>query len=133
SEGGKRFTDATVAAGLQDRAFGYGFDVRAADFDGDGDQDLYVANDSDANYLYRNEGDGTFKEVGVWSGCALDANGRTQASMGIAVGDAFGDGLLDLFTTNFAEDYSTLYRALGGGLFEDASEESGVGPITYLP
>ncbi|PYS93568.1 MAG: hypothetical protein DMF50_13365 [Acidobacteria bacterium] len=133
SEGGKRFTDATVAAGLQDRALGYGFGVRAADFDGDGDQDLYVANDSDANYLYRNEGDGTFKEVGVWSGCALDANGRTQASMGIAVGDAFGDGLLDLFTTNFAEDYSTLYRALGGGLFEDASEESGVGRITFLP
>ncbi len=133
SEGGKRFVDATVAAGLEDRGLGYGFAVRAADFDDDGDVDIYVANDSDPNYLYRNEGNGTFKEVGVWSGCALDANGAAQASMGIAVGDATGDGLLDLFVTNFSQDFSTLYRGLGGGLFEDASEETGVGPATYGP
>jgi hypothetical protein len=133
SEGGKRFVDATVAAGLEDHGMGYGFAVRAADFDDDGDVDIYVANDSDPNYLYRNEGNGTFKEVGVWSGCALDANGAAQASMGIAVGDATGDGLLDLFVTNFSQDFSTLYRGLGGGLFEDASEETGVGPLTYGP
>jgi enediyne biosynthesis protein E4 len=133
SEGGRRFEDATAAAGLEDRGLAYGFAVRAADFDGDGDVDLYVANDSDPNYLYRNEGDGTFKEVGVWSGCALDANGAAQASMGIAVGDATGDGLLDIFVTNFSQDFSTLYRGMGGGLFEDASEETGVGPPTYMP
>ena len=133
SDQGRRFEDATAAAGLEDRGLAYGFAVRAADFDGDGDLDLYVANDSDPNYLYRNEGDGTFKEVGVWSGCALDANGAAQASMGIAVGDATGDGLLDIFVTNFSQDFSTLYRGLGGGLFEDASEETGVGPPTYKP
>jgi len=133
SEGGARFTDATREAGLEDTALGFGFAVRAGDFDGDGDPDLYVANDSDPNYLYRNEGDGTFREVGVWSGCALDANGAAQASMGIAAGDMNGDGLLDLVVTNFSQDFSTLYRGLGQGLFEDASEETGVGPITYLP
>jgi len=133
SEGGRRFVDATAAAGLEDRGLGYGFAVRAADFDDDGDIDIYVANDSDPNYLYRNDGHGVFQEVGVWSGCALDANGASQASMGIAVGDINDDGLLDIFVTNFAQDFSTLYRGLGGGLFEDASEETGVGPATYGP
>jgi enediyne biosynthesis protein E4 len=133
SVAGKRFVDATVEAGLQDRARGFGFAVRAADFDGDGRVDLYVANDSDPNYLYRNEGNGTFKEMATWSGSALDANGAAQASMGIAVGDATGDGLLDMFVTNFSEDFSTLYRGLGNLLFEDASREAGVGPPTYRP
>jgi enediyne biosynthesis protein E4 len=130
---GKRFVDATVEAGLQDRARGFGFGVRAADFDGDGRVDLYVANDSDPNYLYRNEGNGTFKEMATWAGSALDANGAAQASMGIAVGDATGDGLLDIFVTNFSEDFSTLYRGLGNLLFEDASRETGVGQPTYRP
>jgi enediyne biosynthesis protein E4 len=133
SEGGKRFVDATAAAGLEDRGMAYGFAVRAADYDDDGDIDLYVANDSDPNYLYRNEGNGTFREIGVWSGCALDANGAAQASMGVAVGDATGSGRLDIVVTNFSQDFSTLYRGLGDGLFEDASEETGVGPATYLP
>ncbi|MBI1950388.1 MAG: CRTAC1 family protein [Acidobacteria bacterium] len=133
SEGGRRFVDATSEAGLQDRGLAYGFAVRAADFDDDGDLDLYVANDSDPNYLYRNEGNGTFREVGVWSGCALDANGAAQASMGVAIGDAAGDGALDIFTTNFSQDFSTFYRGLGGGFFDDASEETGIGPATFLP
>jgi hypothetical protein len=133
SEGGRRFVDATAAAGFSDRGRAYGFAVRAADFDDDGDLDLYVANDSDPNYLYRNEGNGTFREIGVWSGCALDANGAAQASMGVAIGDATGDGPLDIFVTNFSEDFSTLYRGLGGGLFDDASEETGIGPATFLP
>jgi hypothetical protein len=128
---GGRFVEATEEAGLEDRGLGFGFTVRAADYDGDGDLDLYVANDSDPNYLYRNEGGGRFKEVATWSGCALDENGAAQASMGLAVGDADGDGVLDIFTTNFSEDFSTLYRGLGDGLFEDVSRASGVGPATY--
>jgi hypothetical protein len=128
-----RFRDATEEAGLADRGLAFGFAVRAADFDGDGDLDLYVANDSDPNYLYRNEGGGRFREVGTWAGCALDANGAAQASMGVAVGDTRNIGRLDLFVTNFSEDFSTLYRGVGGGLFEDASEESGVGPPTWRP
>ena len=132
NEGG-RFVDATIEAGMQDKALGFGFGVRAADFDGDGRIDLYVANDSDPNYLYRNEGKGVFKEIGTWAGSALDENGAAQASMGIAVGDVDGDGVLDLFTTNFSEDFSTLYHGVGNGLFEDVSKASGVGPATYRP
>jgi enediyne biosynthesis protein E4 len=130
---GGHFVDATAEAGLQDKALGFGFGVRAADFDGDGKPDLYVANDSDPNYLYRNEGKGVFREVGTWAGAALDENGAAQASMGIAVGDVDGDGILDLFTTNFSEDFSTLYRGVGDGLFEDVSKASGVGPATFRP
>ena len=127
------FVDATVASGLQDRALGFGFTVRAFDYDGDGDQDLYVANDSDPNYLYRNEGHGTFKDVATWAGCAFDEKGSAQASMGLAVGDITGHGRWDIFTTNFAEDFSTLYQAIGGGLFEDVSRVTGIGPLTYRP
>lgn len=130
---GGRYTDATAAAGLQDRALGFGFAARAADFDGDDDVDLYVANDSDPNALFRKGEGGTFEEVGVWSGCALDGNGRSQASMGIAVGDVCGEGPLDIVVTNFSEDFATLYRSMGDGLFEDVSKESGVGPATYRP
>ena len=133
SEGGKRFVDATAEAGMQDLGLGFGFGVRAGDFDGDGDVDVFVANDSDPNYLYRNEGHGVFREVATWSGCALDSNGASQANMGVAVGDVDGDGVPDIFTTTFSEDFSTLYRGLGNGLFEDVSRASGVGPATYRP
>jgi hypothetical protein len=133
SDGKGRFVDATEKAGMRDRALAFGFSVRALDFDLDGDLDVYVANDSDANYLYRNEGGGRFQEVGLWSGCALDRNGAAQASMGVTAGDANGDGRPDVFVTNFAEDFSTLYLSSGEGAFEDASTRAGVGPATYLP
>jgi len=65
------------------------------DVDRDGDTDRYVANGSDANYLYRNENNGRFRESGTWAGCALDEKGAAQASMGIVVGDVNGDGRRD--------------------------------------
>ena len=126
-----RFVEATHEAGMKDLALGFGFAVRAADFDEDGDQDLYVANDSDPNYLYRNDGLGRFTEVGVMSLCALDGNGAAQASMGIATGDYDGDQVTDLFVSNFSEDNKTLYKGLGGGFFSDVSRETGVGPLTW--
>jgi enediyne biosynthesis protein E4 len=133
NERGKRFVDATLAAGMEDKATGFGFGVRAADLTGDGRVDVYVANDSDPNYLFRNEGGGVFKEIATWSGAALDENGAAQASMGLATGDVDGDGIPDLFTTNFSEDFSTLYHGLGGGMFEDVSKASGVGALTFKP
>jgi hypothetical protein len=133
SDGRGRFRDGTERAGLEDRTRGYGFGVVALDLNGDGRLDLYVANDSDANYYYRNEGGGRFREVGLWSGSAVDRNGAAQAGMGIAAGDADGDGKVDLFVTNFAEDFSTLYRGDEGGFFEDVSDFSGVGKATFRP
>jgi hypothetical protein len=126
-----RFVEATEEAGMRDLALGFGFATRAADVDDDGDLDLYVANDSDPNYLYVNDGRGVFRETGVTSFAAFDANGAAQASMGIATGDADGDGQLDLFVTNFSEDFSTLYKGAGGGFFTDVSKETGVGPLTF--
>jgi enediyne biosynthesis protein E4 len=133
SDGKGHFVDATAESGLEDRSRGYGFAVRAADLDGDGDLDIYVANDSDANYLYRNDGKGRFEEVGLWTGAAFGGGGAAQAGMGVEVGDIEGDGNLDIFVTNFSEDFSTLYRGTGGGFFEDVSEKTGVGDPTYIP
>jgi hypothetical protein len=133
ADGEGRFVDATKAAGLEDRSRGYGFGVRAADLDDDGDADIYVANDSDANYLYRNEGGGRFEEVGLWTGAAFGSGGAAQAGMGVDVGDVDGDGKLDIIVTNFSEDFSTLYRGTGDAFFDDVSEKSGVGEPTYTP
>ena len=131
--GGGRFRDATSAAGLEDVGLYYSFGVVAADLDDDGDLDLYVANDSNPNYLYRNDGEGHFQDVGLWSGCALDENGQAQAGMGIATGDIDEDGRLDLFVTHFAEDSSTLYANRGDCLFEDVSRPYGLSKLTYGP
>lgn len=127
-----KFADATLQAGCEDKSLGFGFACHAGDFDRDGDVDLYVANDSDANYLYRNEGNGTFREVGLWSGCAFSAAGAAQASMGIAVGDATGDEIPDMFVSHFAEDYSTFYRGAAGGFFVDTTEQVGLAQPTFL-
>jgi len=131
--GGGRFVEATAKAGLEDKGAFFSFGVAALDLDGDGDPDLYVANDSNPNYLYRNEGGGKFKEVGLWSGAALDAGGAAQAGMGVAAADVDGDGDPDLLVTNFAQDSSTLYRNEGKCLFVDVSETAGVKAPTYRP
>jgi hypothetical protein len=107
--------------------------VVALDLDGDGDIDLYVSNDSNPNYLYRNDGKGHFEEIGLWSGAALDQNGAAQAGMGIATGDVDGNGLIDLFVTNFAEDASTLYLNRGKCLFSDETRRYGLFEPTYAP
>ena len=135
ADGSGAFVEATSESRLDDLALGFGFAVLASDFDLDGDADLYVANDSDANYYYRNEGrnegGALFKEVGMWTGSALDNLGNAQAGMGAARGDADGDGTVDIFVTNFAEDFSTLYAGDGRGFFSDVSQQSGVGQATY--
>ena len=98
----------------------------AADFDEDGWTDIYVASDSTAAILYRNNRDGTFTDVALPSGVAFSENGMAQAGMGLAVGDFNGDGRLDLFKTHFADDIPALYRNLGKGLFEDVATAAGL-------
>jgi hypothetical protein len=131
ADGNGGFADATERSGLTDKLLGYGFAARAADLDLDGDADVYVANDSEPNFLYRGRGDGTFEEVGLWTGAALSGDGAAQAGMGVTVGDANGDGLPDIFVTNFQDDHCTLYLGEGGGFFRDASDETGVSAPTY--
>ena len=115
------FREATAEAGLEDVGLFYTFGIMALDLDGDLDLDIYAANDSNPNYVYDNHGDGTFQEVGLWSGAALDAMGAAQAGMGLAAGDLESDGRVDILVTNFQKDASTLYRNLGSFIFEDVT------------
>ena len=114
-------TTATAVSRTSTRAAGvflekprFALGVVAADYDNDGDTDIYVANDSVRNSLWRNNGDGTFADVGVGTLAALNADGQTQAGMGTDFGDYTGDGWLDLVVTNFAHDLNTVYRNAGG-------------------
>lgn len=133
NDGAGVFEEQTEAAGLEDRGLFYSFGVAVVDLDADLDLDLYVANDSNANYVYRNDGAGRFQEMGLWSGAALDAGGAAQAGMGVAVGDYDADLDPDLFVTNFEKDASTLYRNLGDCVFEDVSVELGLKAPTFEP
>ena len=120
------FSDVTQATGVAEREPRFGFGVAWFDMDDDGRLDLFVANDSGPNHVYRNLGNGRFADVGYASGAALDANGRTQAHMGVAVGDYDNDGRDDLHVTNFADDYNVLYRNHDGRSFSDVSYPAGV-------
>ncbi len=114
NNGDGTFHDATEEAGMHDLAESYGLGVLASDLDNDGDVDVYVANDSNPNFLYRNDDHGHFTEIGTWSGAGLSGEGIAQAGMGVDAADFDGDGLQDIFVTNFAKDHATLYRNLGG-------------------
>src|SRR5205823_1012424 len=125
NNGDGTFTDVTRAAGMA-VAPAYGLGAVWGDFDNDGDLDLYVANDSMANFLFQNQGNGTFREIGVLAGAAYNEDGQAQAGMGVALGDYDHDGLFDYVVTNFSDDYNTLYRNLGSGVFRDVSYAAGV-------
>jgi enediyne biosynthesis protein E4 len=129
NEGSGTFTDVSSKSGVARVTGRYSMTAAAADFDGDGWIDIYVAGDSTASILYRNNRDGTFTDTAVESGVAYSENGTPQAGMGVAVGDYNSDGLLDLFKTHFADDIPALYRGLGKGIFEDVAAASGVGVL----
>jgi hypothetical protein len=127
NNGDGTFTDVSVRAGVSDPHGLYGFGVAFFDFDDDGRVDLFVANDSTPNYLYRNRGDGRFEDVSYASGAAFNEAGQEQAHMGVAVGDYDRDGRADLHVTNFADDANILYHNDGAGLFSEATFLAGVG------
>ena len=133
NRGDGTFVDATDRRGLTDTAPAYGFGVLATDYDNDGWTDLFVANDSNPNFLYHNKGGTGFESVALLSGVALNAEGRAQAGMGVDAGDVDGDGWMDFVLTTFAHDTKTLYRNLGRGLFADATQQAGLAAPTFEP
>jgi hypothetical protein len=130
NEGNGTFTDVTKKAGVADANGYYGMGVICSDFDENGLVDIFVANDSTPNYFYKNNGNGTFEEIGFLSGTAVNENGSEQGSMGVTVADYDHDGHLDLFVTNFDDDYNTLYHNDGKLSFTDSSYAAKVAAVS---
>jgi enediyne biosynthesis protein E4 len=126
------FTDVSKIAGVSDPNGYYGMQVIWADFNNAGRPDAYVSNDSTPKFLYKNEGNGKFSEIGLESGTAVDEDGSEQASMGVAVGDYNHTGRPSLYVTNFSDEYSVLYRNDGNWNFTDVSYKAGVA-VPSLP
>jgi enediyne biosynthesis protein E4 len=126
NNGDGTFTDVSDKAGVSDPKGYYGFASTFVDVDDDGWLDLLVVNDSKPNYLYHNRHDGTFEEIGYLSGFAVTDDGRTIASMGIAVGDYNRDGTVDFYISNFSDDYSVLFRNNGNNIFSDITYQAGL-------
>ncbi len=132
NNGDGTFTDVSKAAGVSDPDGYYGLGVVWADFNNTGRPDIYVANDSTPNFLYRNDGAGKFTEVGLESGTAVSADGSEQGSMGVAVADYNHTGHLSIYVTNFADEYNALYQNNGNYDFRDVSYDAGVA-LASLP
>ena len=130
NNGDGTFTDVSKASGVAAAAGSYPMTAVAADYDNDGWPDIYVACDSTASWLFRNQHDGTFREEGLERGVALSEDGIEQAGMGIGVGDFDLEGNLDIFKTNFADDTNVLYRNDGKGYYDDFTIRAGIGVET---
>ena len=131
NNGDGTFTDVSEKAGVSDKDHYYGFTGVFVDLNNDGKVDLIVTNDSSPNYLYINNGDGTFEDQSFYSGFALNQNGLEQAGMGVAVGDYMNNGLLDLYTGTFSDDYKPLFRNKGDAAFTEISPRIGLAAPTY--
>jgi hypothetical protein len=129
NENNGHFTDITASAGVAGKGRGMG--VLAADFDEDGRLDIFVANDAEANALWRNLGNGRFEDVAPVWGVAVNGEGQAEANMGIARGDTNDDGAFDLLVTHFYGEHDTLWRSRalpgGGVFFQDETNLAGLG------
>jgi enediyne biosynthesis protein E4 len=131
NRGDGTFEEVSKKAGLDDPHHYYGLGATWGDYNNDGWPDLYVANDTGPNFLYRNRHDGTFEEEGLMDGIAVGADGSEQGSMGVTWGDYDHDGRLDMFVTNFVDQSATLYHNLGDRGFEDVTLQAGLAKLTY--
>jgi len=127
NDGNGRFTEVGEKAGVSDPRGYFGLGIAWFDYNDDGWPDLYVANDATPNFLYRNNKDGTFKDVAFPMGVAVSEDGAEQGSMGVALGDYLNAGRLSIFVTNFSEEYNDLYRH-DGDHFTDVSFRSNTAP-----
>jgi hypothetical protein len=132
NNGDGTFQDVSEASGIDKVQGRYSMTSTATDYNDDGWPDIYVACDSTASTLYRNNRDGTFTDVSLETGTAYNEDGQAQAGMGLAVGDYDGDGLLDILKTHFSDDLPALYRNSGRGFFEDASRAAGFEHTRYV-
>jgi hypothetical protein len=130
NNGDGTFTDVSAVSGIAKAEGSYGLTAVAADFNGDGWPDIYVACDSTPSLLFLNHHDGTFVESGTESGLALNEDGKEQAGMGVAIGDFNLDGRLDILKTNFLDDTVNLYAGRGNANFVDVTRSSGLGVET---
>ena len=128
NDGHGHFTEISRKIGLAEPGKGLG--IALADYDGDGHIDIFIANDSMAEFLYHNKGDGTFEEVALVSGVAVDGEGHTYAGMGVDFADYNNDGKPDLVVTDLANQMYALYRNNGDGTFTYDSYPSGIGRMT---
>ncbi len=126
NNGNGTFTEVTAKAGLAAAGSRYGLGAVAVDYNNDGWPDLFVACDSSPNLLFRNNHDGTFAEVAMEAGCAVNGDGQEQANMGVAVGDYDGDGYMDLFLPHFSDDTPVLYHNVKGEFFDDLTYAAGL-------
>ena len=129
NNGDGTFTDVSAASGIA-KHIGKGMGVAFADYDGDGQMDVFVANDTVRNFLFHNEGNGAFSEVGVAAGIAFNADGRALSSMGVDFRDIDNDGKPDLFVTALTNETFALYKNLGRGAFADATYPSRLAVLT---
>ena len=132
NRGDDTFEEVSKKAGVDDPSRYYGLAVEWGDFDDDGWPDLYVANDSGPNYLYRNHHDGTFEDLSMLAGIAVSGDGLQQGSMGVDWGDYMRDGRMGMFVTNFTEQPDTLYRNLGKAEFTDVTSAAKLAQPTFL-
>ncbi|MEM7475213.1 MAG: CRTAC1 family protein [Planctomycetota bacterium] len=123
NDGQGQFTDVSEESGIASFA-GTGMGVLAADFDRDGDCDIFVANDTRANFLWINQGDGEFDEQAILNGVALDGAGKPNGNMGVEARDLDGDGWLDLLSTTYQDEMPVLYGSFGEGFFEDGTNQA---------
>jgi hypothetical protein len=132
NNGDGTFTDVSVESGVAAHK-GWGMGGVCADYDNDGNTDVFIANDVYRNFLFHNDGTGRFEERGVRAGVAYDINGDDQGNMGVECGDYDNDGLLDFYVTSYAEELALLFRNLGNGTFEDVTMRTGAGAGTLAP
>lgn len=129
NNGNGTFTDISRSSGIADSP-GAGMGTIGADYDNDGDTDIFVANDNAADFLFVNDGTGRFAEQGALAGIAYDLYGQEMGSMGVDCADYDNDGRLDFYVTSYQDQLAHLYQNLGDGCFADKTRMSGAGAGT---
>jgi hypothetical protein len=131
NNGDGTFSDVSERSGIA-KSVGKGLGVSFADYDNDGFVDIYVANDSVQSFLFHNNGDGTFAEIGLLAGVGFNEDGKTFAGMGVDFADYDNDGRPDIFVTDLSNERYRLFRQNPDGTFRDVTNSTGVGGATQL-